>query len=98
MITHKIFGSACAVFGKAVMAGVVVVGLLLGANTASAEVRFGDQSEPNKATGILDLNVGGKLYDVTFNVDAIAAEIYGDYPGEFPAFDMPRRRGRRSLP
>ena len=67
---------------------VVAMGLLLGAGAASAtEVVFGDPGAPNKATGILDLNIDGTLYDVTFNSLVIAAEIYGPYPGEFPFFN-----------
>jgi hypothetical protein len=62
--------------------------LLLGASTASAAtVIFGDSSAPTKATGIQDLDVGGTLYNVTFNLQATAATIYGTYPGDFPIFN-----------
>jgi len=69
-------------------AGTMAMGLLLGAGTASAAtVLFGDPAEPNKATGIQDLNVAGTSYNVTFDVLAFAFEIYGSFPGSFPIFN-----------
>jgi hypothetical protein len=70
----------------ALAAGVLALGLLLGASTTQAAVIF-DPNDPNKATGITDLNVGGTLYDVAFNSQAFAFEIYGPFPGEFSIFD-----------
>jgi hypothetical protein len=46
-----------------------------------------DPNDPTKATGITDLNVNGTLYDVAFNLQAFAFEIYGPFPGVFPIFD-----------
>ena len=62
----------------------VALGLLLGASTARAvEVKFDDPSDPKKATRILDLDIGGTLYNVAFNFDASAEDIYGEFPGNF---------------
>jgi len=73
---------------SALAAGVVALGLVLSAGTASAAtVLFGDPAEPNKATGIQDLNVAGTSYNVTFDVLAFAVEIYGSFPGSFPIFN-----------
>lgn len=72
---------------SALAAGVVAMGLALGAATATAEVvLFNDPGDPTKATSIQNLDVAGQLYNVTFDL-AFAFEIYDDYPGEFPIFD-----------
>jgi len=71
---------------SAISAGAIAMGVLLGASTTQAAVIF-DPNEPGKVTEITDLNVGGTLYDVTFNSQAFAFEIYGPYPGDFPIFD-----------
>ena len=71
---------------SAISAGAIAMGLLLGASTTQAAVIF-DPNEPNKATEITDLNVGGTFYDVAFNSQAFAFEIYGPFPGDFPIFD-----------
>jgi hypothetical protein len=63
--------------------GAIVMILLLGASMASAEVIFGDSSEPNKATSITGQVVNGITYDVTFVLDWFAYEVYGPFPGAF---------------
>lgn len=70
---------------SALTTGVLAAGLLLGAHTASAAtVIFGDGG--NKATGIKDLDIGGKLYDVSFTVQSFAFEVYGPFAGSFDVF------------
>jgi hypothetical protein len=63
---------------------VVALALLLGAGAAQGQtVMCGSSpcvSGDNIATGILDLNVGGTLYDVTF-VLTDAEDLYGPPPG-----------------
>jgi len=78
---------------SALAAGAVAVGLLLAASTAQAEDVIFDPSDPNKATGITDLDVGGTLYDVAFNLQAFAFEIYGAFPGNFPIFNTAQEAG-----
>jgi hypothetical protein len=73
---------------SALAAGAVAMTLLLGASTASAQtVIFGDSSAPTKATGISDLVVNGITYQVTFELEKFAYEIYGPFPGDFPYFN-----------
>ena len=63
-------------------AGTMAMGLLLGAGaTSAATVLFADGG--TKATGIDDVNIGGTVYDVTFNVQVFAFEEYGPFPGTF---------------
>jgi hypothetical protein len=65
---------------------VVALALLLGAGVAQGQtVMCGSspcESGDTSATGILDLNVGGTFYDVTF-VLADAEELYGPPPGDY---------------
>jgi hypothetical protein len=56
-------------------------------------VLFEDESEPTKATGIANLEVPGfGTFDVTFDQNADADDIYGDFPGDevplAPFFDV----------
>jgi hypothetical protein len=59
----------------------VAMTLILGASAASAEVIWGDSSEPKKATAITGLMVGGTAYRVDFVLDWHAFEVYGPFPG-----------------
>jgi hypothetical protein len=64
---------------------VVALALLLGAGVAQAQtVLFDDPSEPTKATGILNLDVPGfpTPFDVEFDQQAFANQIYGPFPGD----------------
>jgi cysteine-rich repeat protein len=63
---------------------VVSLVLLLGVGAAqAATVVFGDSEEPNKATGILNLEVPGfGTFDVAFDQQAFSYEIYGSFPGD----------------
>jgi hypothetical protein len=62
----------------------VTMGLLLGLSAVqAADVKFDDPSDPKKATRILDLDIDGTFYNVAFNLDANANEIYGEFPGNF---------------
>jgi len=66
-------------FETALAAGAVTL-FLLGASAAQAvEVLF-DDLDPQLATGIRDLNVGGTLYDVDFKGPTEAVNIYGQTP------------------
>ena len=82
---------------SALAAGAVAVGLLLAASTAQAEDVIFDPSDPNKATGITDLDVGGTLYDVDFISQTTALSVYtARRPGSTTS--PPRtRRARRSM-
>ncbi len=62
-------------------AGAFVIGLLLGANAAQAAEVQVDATGTN-ATGILNLQVGGAVYNVSF-VEASAEQVYGSLPGDF---------------
>jgi hypothetical protein len=66
---------------SAVATVAVAMSLLLGASAVSAEVIWGDSSEPKKATAITDLMVGGTAYRVDFVLDWHAFEVYGPFPG-----------------
>ncbi len=62
---------------------VVALMFLLGAGAAQAQVVFGDSQEPNKATGILNLDVPGfGTFDVAFDQQAFASQIYDSFPGD----------------
>ena len=65
------------IFRLAVMISAVVLILVPGSG-AAFEVQFSGSN----ATGILDLDVGGTPYDVTFQSDT-ADNIYGTPPGTF---------------
>jgi len=67
---------------------ILAMGLLLSTSAASAtQVLFEDVESPDKATRIIDLQIGDILYDVTFRPGVTAAQIYGQFPGQFPLFD-----------
>ena len=68
--------------GSTLTAGVVAMGLLLGASMAQAAVVFSTNT-PNKAVGITDLNIGGTFYNVAFDEQTPAVGIYGGLPGVF---------------
>jgi len=55
--------------------------------TGAQTVVFGDPTNPNMATGINNLEVGGIHYDVVFQLYMFANEIYGSFPGTFDIFD-----------
>lgn len=42
-----------------------------------------DPNEPNKATGITDLDVGGTIYNVDFISQTTALVVYGEAPGDY---------------
>lgn len=89
MQEQRFFNAAVTVMYRklvsALAAGTIAMGLLLGTNTASAAtVIFGNGG--TNATGILGLDVGGTLYDVTFNLQSVAVEVYGIFPGTFFPF------------
>jgi hypothetical protein len=68
-------------FRRSAMSSAVALILVLGSGAAQAfEVQF----EGSNATGILNLDINGTMYDVTFEFNS-AASIYGLPPG---AFDM----------
>ena len=65
--------------------GSLILMLLAGANAAqAATVIFGDGG--TKATAVLDLNVDGRLYNVTFDPQQFAFEQFGSFPGTFVPF------------
>jgi cysteine-rich repeat protein len=69
---------------------VVALALLLGAGAAWAQatVVFDDPQDLNKATGILNLNVVGfGTFDVAFDQQAFASQIYGTFPGDLAPLD-----------
>ena len=69
----------------AAVAGALIVLLGAGAAQAVPTVLFEDAADPNKATGILNLEVAGgdpRGYNVTFDPAAFANEIYGEFPGD----------------
>jgi hypothetical protein len=62
----------------------VTMGLLLGASAAqAATVQFGDQDDPNKASGITNLVVDGTPYNVVFEPVQDPVDVYGEYPGQY---------------
>ena len=65
------------------MAVVVTIGLLLGTSAAQAATVIFDPDNPNRATGITDLDIGGTLYNVAFISQTTAQSLYGDVPGIF---------------
>jgi hypothetical protein len=65
---------------------VVTMGLLLGTSAAQAATVFFDPSDPERAIGINNLDVGGTLYNVAFISQTTAQSLYGDVPG---VFDFP---------
>jgi len=66
---------------------ILTFSLFLANGPTSAQVVFGDPTNPTKATSINNLEVGGIHYDVIFQLSMFANEIYGDYPGTFNIFD-----------
>jgi hypothetical protein len=57
--------------------------LLLGVSSAQAATVIFENGTSN-ATGILNLDIGGTLYNVAFTPPSTAAsQVYGPYPGEF---------------
>jgi hypothetical protein len=75
---------------KTLVMSVFAMMLLLGTGSAQARtVIFDDPSAPTKATRILNLDVPGFAlpFNVEFNLQAVALEIYGPHPGEFPIFN-----------
>jgi hypothetical protein len=70
--------------------GVVATGLLLGSGMASAETVVETGPGSGIATGILDLDVGGTLYNVEFVANTTANGLYGgvyDFNGASDASD-----------
>ena len=67
--------------GTGVASGLVALALLLGAGAAQAvpTVQFGDMDDLTKATGVLNLDVPGfgLPFNVAFDQQAFASEIYG---------------------
>ncbi len=63
---------------------VVAIAFLLGAGAVQAQtVLFDDLAEPNKATGILNLEVPNfGTFDVAFDQQAFASQIYDSFPGD----------------
>jgi hypothetical protein len=63
---------------------VVTMGLLLGTSTAQAATVIFDPGDSTKATGIENLEIIGKLYNVTFTPPSTAAvQVYGFFPGTY---------------
>ena len=63
---------------------VVTMGLLLGASAAqAANVRY-DPTNSKKVIEIRNLEIGDKLYNVTFPEQTTALELYGEFPGVYP--------------
>ena len=61
--------------------------LLIAASVDAQDVKFDDSGDPNKATRILGLDVGGTTYDVEFLALRFAYEIYGDFDSFSSTFD-----------
>jgi cysteine-rich repeat protein len=62
---------------------VVALAFLLGAGAAQAQTVVFDPANPTKATGILNLPVSGfGTFDVVFEEQATANDIYGPFPGD----------------
>jgi hypothetical protein len=62
---------------------VVVLALLLGAGAAQATEVIRDGNQSTRAIGIMDLDIGGTLYEVDFIFPQDPEIVYGDLPGEF---------------
>ena len=64
-----------------------VVGLVFLLGTASAQAGFAvtfDTVDTTQATGILNLEVDGTFYNVSFTPNAqTAADVYGPFPGTY---------------
>ena len=71
---------------RALAAAVSLIVMLAASGTQAVPmVLFEDAADPNKATGILNLEVAGadpRGYNVAFDQAAFANEIYGDFPGD----------------
>ena len=62
----------------------IFVALLLSSGMANAQtVHFDDTVHPTKATSITDLTVNGTAYDISFDTEIEAVNIYGAYPGTY---------------
>jgi hypothetical protein len=67
---------------------ILTISLFLASGPTGAQtVVFGDSQNPTKATGINDLEVGGIHYNVVFQLQKFAFEIYGSFPGTFNIFN-----------
>jgi hypothetical protein len=63
---------------------VFAIGLLLGTSAVQAANVIFDSSDSTKAIGIENLEIIGKLYNVTFTPPSTAAvQVYGSFPGTY---------------
>jgi hypothetical protein len=78
-------GDALTRIGRKLSVALATV-LLVCAGAAHSAVQF-DSGDSTKATGITDLTIGGKVYDVKFESQKTAAGVYGPSPGtyDFPS-------------
>lgn len=66
----------------------IALSLLLGAGAANAQTVIFEEGTL-RALAIDDLNVDGTLYDVIFDMQEFAVEVYGDFPGTEYTFTAP---------
>jgi len=82
MASRLIAGSRFRRFYLAAFVPLVALVLLLGAGAAQAFV-IREPGNESRANGILNLDVGGTLYNVAFSIPEEAAPFYGVPPGTF---------------
>ena len=70
-------------------ASAVAIGLLLVTSLAQAGTVVFDPTDPTKATGITDLDIGGTIYNVDFISLTTAVSLYGEAPGVYDFSDNP---------
>jgi hypothetical protein len=69
--------------GTALAVGAVAMAFLMGASAVQAAPTVVFEPGTDRANAINNLKVGSTLYNVTFDIQTTAFEVYGEFPGTY---------------